>query len=150
MMGRRPIYRATLAGFAYFCIVFAVGFVLGALRVLILIPRLGETAAILLELPILLTLSWMVCGWLTAHFDIPTAFSARLVMGALAFAVLMLAELGGSTIGFGRSLSEHLEQYRRIPALLGLAGQIAFAVFPVIQSTISTSRDAQRSGRRPR
>ncbi len=150
MMEHQPIYRAMLAGCSYFGIVFAVGFLLGVLRVLFLIPRLGETAAVLLELPLLLTLSWMVCEWLTAHFDIPTAFSLRLAMGALAFAVLMLAELGGSTIGFGRSLSEHLEQYRRIPGLLGLAGQIAFAIFPVIQSTIPTSRDAQRSGRRPR
>jgi ABC-type polysaccharide/polyol phosphate export permease len=53
-------------------------------------------------------------------------------MGALAFALLMLAELALSMLAFGRSVSAHLALYRELPALLGLAGQIAFATFPVM------------------
>lgn len=141
-MRRRPMLRAALAGLVYFGIVFAVGFALGALRFFVLIPRLGETIGVLLELPIILTLAWMVSRWLIARFDIPEIFHLRLVMGGCAFALLMLAEIGGSAIGFGQTLSEHMEQYRKLPALLGLAGQTAFAAFPVVQSTICSRRSA--------
>lgn len=138
----QPILRSAVTGLGYFALVFTAGFALGTLRVLFLIPRLGENAAVLLELPIMLALSWMACRWLVARFDVPAMPRARLVMGGLAFAVLMLAEFGVSVFGFGRTLSEHLEHYRRLPALLGLAAQIAFAAFPVIQSIIGTRNNA--------
>ena len=134
-MRSRTLLRAVWAGLAYFGVVFAAGFALGTLRVLALIRRLGENAAVLFELPIILALSWMSCRWLITRFEIPSISSARLVMGWLAFAVLMLAEAGVSVLGFGRTLSAHLEQYRQLPALIGLAGQIAFAMFPIIQRT---------------
>ncbi len=134
-MRLRALVHAAKAGLAYFGVVFAAGFLLGTLRVLFLIPRLGESSAVLLELPIMLAVSWMACRWLITRFDVPTALVARLVMGGLAFAVLMTAEVSVSVIGFGRTLSAHLEQYRQFPALIGLAGQIAFAMFPVIQQS---------------
>lgn len=43
---------ALSAGIAYFAMAFPLGFVLGAVRVLLLARRIGETAAVLLELPI--------------------------------------------------------------------------------------------------
>ncbi len=132
-MGNRPILRSAMAGLVYFAVAFAAGFALGTLRVLVLIPRLGETSAVLLELPIMLALSWMACRWLIARFDVPRLTMARLVMGGLAFAVLILAEIGVSVFGFQRTLSEHLEHYRQPSALLGLAAQIAFAAFPVVR-----------------
>jgi hypothetical protein len=54
-------------------------------------------------------------------------------MGAIAFVVLLVAEIAVSVLGFGRSLSAQLEQYRQLPALIGLAGQVVFAAFPIIQ-----------------
>ena len=45
----------------------------------------------------------------------------------------MLAEIGVSTLVLGRTVSEHFEQYREPLTLLGLAMQIAFAMFPAIQ-----------------
>ena len=70
-MERRSLTRAAWAGLAYFGIVFATGFALGTLRVLAVTPRLGENAAVLLELPIILTLSWVACRWLISRFDVP-------------------------------------------------------------------------------
>lgn len=129
----RPILRAALAGLTYFALVFGAGFALGAIRVLILVPRVGETLAILFELPIMLALSWVACRWLIACFDVPAALIARLVMGGVAFAILMFAEVGVPTLALGRSLLDHLEEFRKLPALLGLAGQLAFAGFPLVQ-----------------
>ncbi len=54
--------RAVLAGVLYFGLVFALGFILGTLRVLVLEPRLGSTGAVLLELPVMLAASWLLCG----------------------------------------------------------------------------------------
>ena len=39
------------SGAVYFAIVFLVGFALGALRTLVMAPRLGDTLAVLLERP---------------------------------------------------------------------------------------------------
>ncbi|WP_260436069.1 hypothetical protein [Burkholderia sp. Bp9143] len=39
---------------------FAIGFALGTIRVLLLVSRLAETAAVLLEVPLLLAASWKV------------------------------------------------------------------------------------------
>jgi hypothetical protein len=46
--------RSVRAGGVYFAAVFALGFALGIVRVLITAPAVGESAAVLLEIPILL------------------------------------------------------------------------------------------------
>jgi voltage-gated potassium channel Kch len=138
----RPFSKASVAGLAYFGIIFPIAFALGTLRVLVLIPRLGELVALFVELPILLIISWVVCRRLIERIDVPPTLSERFVMGATAFAVLMLAEICGATFGFGRSLSEHFEQYWSLSGMLGLAGQIVFALIPIIQSASSVPRSA--------
>lgn len=127
------IWRASRAGMAYFGIVFAVGFLLGTLRVLALVPRLGETAAVITELPLMLIVSWLACRWVVARIDLAPVLKARAVMGAVAFALLMLGELAVAVLGFGRSLAEHVSHYREASAILGLAGQVGFALFPSLQ-----------------
>jgi hypothetical protein len=121
-------------------VVFAAGFLLGALRVLILAPIMGGTSVVVLELPVILALSWTACRWLTVRIDVAALLGPRLVMGGVALAMLMLAELSVSTLVFGRPLSAHLGQYRELSTMLGLAGQIVFAAFPAIQ--LSSTRRA--------
>jgi hypothetical protein len=122
---------AIRAGALYFAIVFAAGFVLGALRVTVIIPLIVELPAVALELPIILFISWIVCRRLVAQFSVPAIASQRAAMGALAFGLLMLAELGLSVLVFDRSVAEYLAGLRTAPGLLGLAGQIAFAFMPL-------------------
>jgi hypothetical protein len=62
---------AAQAGSTYFGLVLALGFALGTLRVLALAPYLGPTGAVLVELPIMLAASWVLCGWLIARFAVP-------------------------------------------------------------------------------
>jgi hypothetical protein len=56
--------RSLLTGAAYFVIVFAAAFALGALRVTFIVPAVGSVWATLLELPLTLAASWTACGWL--------------------------------------------------------------------------------------
>ena len=122
---------AIRAGFLYFVIVFAAGFVLGTFRVIVLVPLTGELAAVALELPITLVISWLVCRRLVVRFSVPALASHRSAMGAMAFCILMLAELGLSVLVFNRSGAEYLGHLQTAPGLLGLAGQIAFAFIPL-------------------
>ena len=150
---QEAIRRATEAGLAYAAGVFAVGFMLGAIRILVVIPELGELAGLSLELPIMLAVSWLICRRTTAYFAVPAGVSARLVMGVVAFAGLMAAETTLSLFAFGRSLSEYLLRYREWASLLGLAGQIAFAAIPTIQACACHSaggRAARPGASRPK
>lgn len=133
---------AAKAGVVYFLIVFAAGFALGTLRVLVVIPRLGELAAVALELPAMLAASWFAAAWVTRSFAVPARRGPRLTMGAVAFAVLMLAEFALAVFAFGRTPSAYAETFRTASGLLGLSGQILFALCPVLQISGTRSRQA--------
>lgn len=120
-----------VAGFVYFALVFAAGFVLGGLRISLLEPRLGALGAVLAELPLMLAVSWLACGWTLRRFDVPGAVAARLVMGVTAFALLMAAELALAVFVFGESAGEFLAAVTAPAGAVGLAGQIAFALMPL-------------------
>jgi hypothetical protein len=124
--------RILLTGTAYVAAVFAAGFVLGVLRTLVLVPLLGELAAVLVELPVMLTIAWLVCTRILRRWPLPPP--AALGMGAFAFLLLMGAEAGLSTLLAGRSPAEHLALYQQLPHQVGLAGQLAFALIPWMQA----------------
>lgn len=120
-----------LTGTVYVTAVFAAGFVLGVLRTLVLVPLLGELGAVLVELPVILSIAWWVCERILRRW--PLLPPAAAAMGAIAFLLLMLAEAGLSTLLAGRSLAEHLTLYAQLPHQVGLAGQLAFAALPWMQ-----------------
>ncbi len=124
--------RTLFTGTAYVAAVFAAGFVLGVLRTLVLVPLWGELAAVLVELPLILTIAWLVCTRILRRWPLLPPSAVR--MGAIAFLLLMLAEAALSTLLAGRSLAEHLALYSQLPHQVGLGGQLAFALFPWVQA----------------
>ena len=124
--------NARKAGAVYAAIVFFIGFVLGAIRVLLVVPRLGATAAVILETPIILAASWFVCRWCVDWLKVRRRVGPRALMGIVAFLVLMAAEFALGELVSERSLVEQLG-YGSTPGVIGLAAQIAFAVLPVMQ-----------------
>jgi hypothetical protein len=123
------------AGIAYFAMIFALGFVLGTVRVLFIIPYIGEWYATLLELPVILTASWFASGWLINGMQIAPDNASRLTMGLIAFSLLILADLMLG-LAFGRSLGEQASAITQPAGLLGLAGQIVFGLLPWIRSKL--------------
>jgi hypothetical protein len=126
-----PMGAAVSAGVVYFAVVFGVGFALGALRTLIVAPRLGETTAVLIEAPLMLAASGFAASWCVRRFEVPTTLRARLAMGAVAFGLLMAAEVGVSLTLFHRSLAQHLAGYGSTAGAVGLGAQVAFASVPL-------------------
>jgi ABC-type uncharacterized transport system permease subunit len=123
--------RTIRAGAAYFAIVFAVGFALGTVRTLFIAPRLGEQLAVVIELPLMLGASWLACGWAVRRWQVAAAARPRLTMGAVAFALLMIAEVTLSLTAFDLSLADYLRNLLTPHGLTGLAGQVIFALMPL-------------------
>ncbi|HME84935.1 MAG TPA: hypothetical protein VKG91_10405 [Roseiarcus sp.] len=121
------------AAIAYFAVVFAFGFAIGAGRVFWLQPRVGETTAVAFEAPVMIGVSWLACAKVIGWAGTPATAPARLAMGALALAVLLTADAMLGSVGFGRSLGEQLTAFGRLPGAIGLAAQCLFALMPLLQ-----------------
>lgn len=134
---------ALKAGLVYFGLVFALGVVLGTLRVFVLAPLFSETGAVLLELPVMLAASWYACRWSVERFEVSERVVSRFVMGGVAFGLLTIAELFVSLIALGRTPEEHLAAYEQRGAVLGLFGQLVFAAMPLVQWRFYARRFAE-------
>ena len=117
------------AGAVYAGLIFAAGSVLGVVRVMLVGQVTAPVTAVALELPVILALSWVVAGWTIRRHRVTARPAARLVMGAVALGVLLAAELllwlalTGGAAGFAA-------RYSTPGGLLGLAGQVLFALIP--------------------
>jgi len=75
----------TSAGALYFAIVFAAGFALGTVRVLWLVPRLGERMAELAEMPFMLAVTMLAAHRVARRLSMPYRCRPRraLAMGLI-------------------------------------------------------------------
>jgi hypothetical protein len=137
---------ASVAGLAYAASVFALGFALGAMRLGVLVPQLGGTVAVLLEAPVMLASSWWICRGCIARFRVDAAAGARLLMGAVAFLVLMLAEVVLASTLLGQTPLAYLRGLGSVPGAIGLAAQLAFASFPLLQANIAGASAGSQQG----
>jgi hypothetical protein len=128
-------FPTLIAGIVYFAMVFALGFVLGTVRTLFVAnaPDGSRLLGVLIELPVMLVASWFLCGFAIQRFGVPTSLGARALMGGLAFALLLIAEITVGALVFGRTASEHFALYREPSYALGLVAQVGFAAMPAIQ-----------------
>ncbi len=119
-MDARISSRAALAGIVYFATAFAAGFLLGTLRVFLIVPHVGELTAVALELPIMLAVSWAAASELIRWFRVPPKATVRLMMGVVGFALLQVAETALGLWGFGRSFQDQLAAWGSAPDFLQL------------------------------
>jgi hypothetical protein len=84
--------RALSTGVSYFAIVFGAGFVLGPIRVLWLVPRVGTRTAELLEAPLMLAVIVLAARWRVGRLVPPPTPAERLGAGLVALGLVVAAE----------------------------------------------------------
>ena len=120
------------AGAAYFALVFGIGFVLGTLRVLWILPRWRERMAELLEMPWMLLASFLVARWLVRRLAVPPTLSARLGMGLLALGLLLAAELSLVLWLRGLTVQDYIASRDPVSGTVYLVMLVVFAAMPVL------------------
>lgn len=120
------------AGLAYFALVFGAGFVLGVLRVTLLVPRLGERIAELSEMPLMFVVIVVAAKLVTRRFAVPFSVAARLGTGLLALGLLIAAELLLAVVLQDRSLADYVASRDVVSGSVYLAMLALFAVMPAL------------------
>ena len=119
----------------YFAITFASAFALGIARTLWIAPRLGAATAVFIEIPILITASWFVARRALHQraFTLPQLFA----IGTIAFALTMVSEAALTNILRGQSVNQWATDLASPLGLLGVAGQVAFALMPAVATKLA-------------
>jgi hypothetical protein len=131
------------AGFFYFALVFGAGFIMGAVRVPLLVPRLGERFAELMEMPVMLIVIILSARFITRRFALPAAAFVRLGTGLLGLVLLLAAELCIAALLQGRSLAEYIASRDPVSGSVYLFMLALFALMPLMISRgKSTGRSA--------
>jgi hypothetical protein len=127
------------AAATYFALVFGTGFVLGAVRLPLLVPRLGVRLAELLEMP------WMALAMLlAARFVVFRQLAGRgpltrAAVGALALAFMVAAELTVGLLLQQRPLRDILIGRDPVSGAVYLALLLLYALLPLLLGRGSTT-----------
>jgi len=96
------------AAVLYFGMVFGTGFVLGTVRTLWLVPRVGTRIAELMAQPFMFVVTVVAARWRVHRLAVPSLPIARVEMGGVALALLLAAEFGLVTWLRGIPTKEYL------------------------------------------
>jgi len=120
------------SGAFYFALVFVVGFALGIVRTLWIVPRTGPRAAELMEAPIMLAVSAVAAGWLVRMLRLPPTPVYRLGMGGIALVLMLLAEFTLVLSLRGLSLRQYLATRDPISGTVYYLALVLFALMPML------------------
>jgi hypothetical protein len=118
------------AGAFYFAVIFAVGFVLGAVRTLWVVPLFGTRMAELMEMPIMLVVTIVAARWTVLRLSVPSMWSARLGMGCIALILMLIAEFGFVLWIRGLSIKEYFATRDPVSGAAYYLLLVVFAIMP--------------------
>lgn len=120
------------AGLRYFALVFGAGFVLGAIRVPLVVPRLGERLAELIEMPFLLAAIVVAARHVVGRFAAPPSRTTLLGLGFIALGLLIAAEVALAVVLARQSLRQYIASRDPVSFGVYLAMLLLFALMPYI------------------
>jgi hypothetical protein len=129
---RLPTVLILKAGVLYFALVFGAGFVLGAIRTLWVVPRVGTRKGELMEMPVVLVVTIVAARWTVLHLGLPSATSARLGMGGIALGLLIVAEFGLVLWVRGLSIKQYFSTRDRVSGTVHYVMLGVFAIMPIL------------------
>ena len=124
--------KIVAAAFLYSITVFAAGFVLGAIRVLWLEPKIGPLAAVLCESPLLLIAMALASRWVP---DVMHLHHDPVSLGLMGIGALAVQQVTDLTVGFyvrGITLAEQLAHFATAPGLVYAGLLVAFVAMPIL------------------
>ncbi len=131
--------RTIKAGMSYFALVFGAGFVLGAIRVPFLVPRLGERVAELVEMPFMFVVIVLSARFITGRFALPAGAVPRLGAGFLALGLLAAAEVLLAVALQDRTLGEYVASRDPVSGTVYLAMLALFALMPLVLARVTAA-----------
>jgi len=120
------------AGVLYFALVFGAGFVLGTIRTLWVVPRVGTRIAELMETPVMLVVTIVAARWTVLRLAVPCAPSARLRMWCIALLLLNVAEFGFVLWIRGQTIRENFASRDPVAGPVYYVMLAVFAVMPLL------------------
>ena len=132
------------AALVYFAIVLGTGFVLGVFRVPILVPRIGERWAELAEMPVMATVIFVAAGYILRRFPEIALPGRSLVVGFLALALSVSAELGLAVVLQDKTLAEFISSRDKISGSVYIALLLVFAIMPRLRLPSNVSAAYKR------
>lgn len=124
--------RILKAALVYFLIVFGFGFLLGPIRILLIVPRLGERIAELLEAPLMLFVIILSANRIVRTFQLPVRLVYRLGAGMIAFILGLVFEFGLVLTLRGLTLTEYFESRDPIAASVYYLTLVLFTLMPLL------------------
>jgi len=122
------------AGMSYGSFMFLAGFVFGFVRVLVIERLIGDFAAVLVELPIMMRVCWSLSQLHTTRNNVQK--NNLVVLAFSALATLLLLETVLATL-FGKTLEETAQDMIfTSKGRLGLTGQVICSFFPYIRTRL--------------
>lgn len=124
--------RIAAAGAAYFALAFAAGFALGTIRVLAVVPRIGERAAELVEAPLMLAVVVAAARFVVRRFVPGAPAAARLAVGLVGVVLLLAVEFTVVLALRGLSLAGYFAGRDPVAGAVYVALLALFAVMPAL------------------
>jgi hypothetical protein len=122
--------RVLRAAAAYFAVTFAAGFALGTIRVAWLVPVVGERAAELMEMPVMVAVVILAARWTARRFSLGKSFLSDLAVGGVALILLLAVELTVVLALRGLSLAEYVHSRDPVAGLVYVLSLALFAFMP--------------------
>jgi hypothetical protein len=116
--------------FSYFAVVFGAGFVLGVVRTLVVVPRVGERLAELAESPLMLAVVYLAARRLVRRERELTSGSQWLAVGGLALGLMLLVEFTFVLWMRGLSPAAYFAGRDPVSGSVYVASLAAFAIGP--------------------
>ena len=110
------------------------GFILGLVRISLLVPSLGERWAELVEMPVMLLVIIMAAQWVPNQFGLKAKPGKCFAMGMLALLWMLAAETSLVALMQDRSISEYIMGRDPVSGSVYLLMLLVFATLPFFLS----------------
>lgn len=118
-----------IRGLVYFGLVFGIGFILGFVRVLWVVPLVGDRMAELLEAPLMLAAIYFAAHFVTRRFE-ASRRAEYLYSGLVALLFLLVVELSVVLALQGQSIRDYLVERDPVAGAVYVVMLMIFAAMP--------------------